>query len=215
MDNRYAISNYPDAAAVTKQLDELIKLPIYTISPEALKRYEEDYFDKKCAKSKEMIEEAKTVIPGGVQHNLAFNHPFPLVFTKAEARISMMSTATNTMTFCRLAALRCSDLTQRLCAIRSLNCSTPAALPPACSTNLNTSLPKRYAIACPMLKCSACSTPVPRPAWLRCVSRALPRRIKTSSRWAAPITAGAISSLRHPCSRLQVHTSARRSALHL
>lgn len=32
MDNRYAISNYPDAAAVTKQLDELIKLPIYTIS---------------------------------------------------------------------------------------------------------------------------------------------------------------------------------------
>ena len=42
MDNRYAISNYPDAAAVTKQLDELIKLPIYTISPEALKRYEED-----------------------------------------------------------------------------------------------------------------------------------------------------------------------------
>ena len=84
MDNRYAISNYPDAAAVTKQLDELIKLPIYTISPEALKSYEEDYFDKKCAKSKEMIEEAKTVIPGGVQHNLAFNHPFPLVFTKAE-----------------------------------------------------------------------------------------------------------------------------------
>ena len=31
-----------------------------------------------------MIEEAKTVIPGGVQHNLAFNHPFPLVFTKAD-----------------------------------------------------------------------------------------------------------------------------------
>ncbi|HZK10632.1 MAG TPA: aminotransferase class III-fold pyridoxal phosphate-dependent enzyme, partial [Clostridia bacterium] len=30
------------------------------------------------------IEEAKTRIPGGVQHNLAFNHPFPLAFTKAE-----------------------------------------------------------------------------------------------------------------------------------
>ncbi len=84
MDNRYAISTYPDAAAITKQLDELIKLPIYSVSPEALKRYEEEYFDKKCAKSKVMIEEAKTVIPGGVQHNLAFNHPFPLVFTKAE-----------------------------------------------------------------------------------------------------------------------------------
>ena len=23
-------------------------------------------------------------IPGGVQHNLAFNYPFPMVFTKAE-----------------------------------------------------------------------------------------------------------------------------------
>ncbi len=155
MDNRYAISNYPDAAAVTKQLDELIKLPIYTISPEALKRYEEDYFDKKCAKSKEMIEEAKTVIPGGVQHNLAFNHPFPLVFTKAEGAYLYYVDGNKYYDF-----LQAGGLTRliypRLCAIRSLNCSTPAALPPACSTNLNTSLPKRYAIACPMLKCSAC-----------------------------------------------------------
>lgn len=31
-----------------------------------------------------MIEEAQNIIPGGVQHNLAFNYPFPLVFTKAE-----------------------------------------------------------------------------------------------------------------------------------
>lgn len=152
MDNRYAISNYPDAAAVTKQLDELIKLPIYTISPEALKRYEEDYFDKKCAKSKEMIEEAKTVIPAACNIILPSTTVSAGVHQGGGARISMMSTATNTMTFCRLAALRCSDLTQRLCAIRSLNCSTPAALPPACSTNLNTSLPKRYAIACPIVE---------------------------------------------------------------
>ncbi|MCR5098012.1 MAG: aminotransferase class III-fold pyridoxal phosphate-dependent enzyme [Lachnospiraceae bacterium] len=31
-----------------------------------------------------MISEAKEVIPGGVQHNLAFNYPFPIVITKAE-----------------------------------------------------------------------------------------------------------------------------------
>lgn len=31
-----------------------------------------------------MTTEAQQYIPGGVQHNLAFNHPFPLVFTKAE-----------------------------------------------------------------------------------------------------------------------------------
>ncbi|MBR3781057.1 MAG: aminotransferase class III-fold pyridoxal phosphate-dependent enzyme [Clostridia bacterium] len=82
--SNHGIINYPDAQAVQKQLDELIKKPIYSISPEALKNYETEYFDKKCAKSKAMIEEAKTIIPGGVQHNLAFNYPFPLVFTKAE-----------------------------------------------------------------------------------------------------------------------------------
>ena len=31
-----------------------------------------------------MINTAVNFIPGGVQHNLAFNYPFPLVFTKAE-----------------------------------------------------------------------------------------------------------------------------------
>lgn len=82
--NGFAIDEYLDAAAVTKQLDELTKKPIYSIRPEKLKEYCEEYFDKKCSKSKEMIAEAKTIIPGGVQHNLAFNYPFPIVITKAE-----------------------------------------------------------------------------------------------------------------------------------
>ncbi len=80
----YAIKDYLDAKEVTHQLDELIKKPVYSIAPDELDKYEKEYFDEKCSKSKEMIEEAKQVIPGGVQHNLAFNHPFPLVFTKAE-----------------------------------------------------------------------------------------------------------------------------------
>lgn len=84
MNQSYAISKYPDVKKITKQLDDLIKMPIYTITPEALKRYETEYFEKTCVRSKEMIDKAKTIIPGGVQHNLAFNHPFPLVFTKAE-----------------------------------------------------------------------------------------------------------------------------------
>lgn len=84
MGNNFAISKYLDADAVTKQLDGLIKKPIYSIKPEALKKYEEEYYAKKCVKSKEMIEVAKGRIPGGVQHNLAFNYPFPLVFTKAK-----------------------------------------------------------------------------------------------------------------------------------
>ncbi len=84
MDNRYAISNYPEAEKINRELNELIAKPISTIKPEALAAYEKEYFDKKCAKSKAMITEAKQLIPGGVQHNLAFNYPFPLVFTKAE-----------------------------------------------------------------------------------------------------------------------------------
>ncbi|MBU9713849.1 aspartate aminotransferase family protein [Evansella tamaricis] len=84
MSDSFAISTYPDSHKIIDQLDQLIQKPIYTITPEALKSYEENYFEKRCATSKGMIEEAKEVIPGGVQHNLAFNHPFPLVFTKAE-----------------------------------------------------------------------------------------------------------------------------------
>ncbi len=82
--NGFAIDEYLDADKVTRQLDELIKKPVYTVRAAELKRYEEEYFEKRCAKSKEMITEAKNVIPGGVQHNLAFNYPFPLVITKAE-----------------------------------------------------------------------------------------------------------------------------------
>lgn len=81
--NGFAIDKYLDAVQVTKDLDELIKKPIFSIKPEALKVYEDEYFGKKCQKSKEMIEKAKDIIPGGVQHNLAFNYPFPIVMTKA------------------------------------------------------------------------------------------------------------------------------------
>ena len=42
------------------------------------------YFHEKCKASKSIYEEAKTYIPGGVQHNLAFNVPFPLAFVKAD-----------------------------------------------------------------------------------------------------------------------------------
>lgn len=75
--NRQGVDN------IVRDLDRLISQPIYSIKPDVLARYEEEYYDKKCAKSKEMIHEAMDYIPGGVQHNLAFNYPFPLVFTKA------------------------------------------------------------------------------------------------------------------------------------
>jgi len=42
------------------------------------------HFNEKCAKSKAATVEAKQFIPGGIQHNLANNHPFALSITKAE-----------------------------------------------------------------------------------------------------------------------------------
>ena len=36
MDTRFAITEYPDAAAITAQLDALIKKPIYSINRAAL-----------------------------------------------------------------------------------------------------------------------------------------------------------------------------------
>ena len=79
----FAISEYPDVKQVMRQLNTLISLPIRSIKKDAMAQYLK-YYDEKCKKSKVMIDEAKRYIPGGVQHNLAFNYPFPLVFTKAE-----------------------------------------------------------------------------------------------------------------------------------
>lgn len=84
MEQKFAISNYPDATDINNRLDKLKSGPIYSVKPKALKAYEEKYFNKKCAGSKEMVAKAMEVIPGGVQHNLAFNHPFPLAIDKAE-----------------------------------------------------------------------------------------------------------------------------------
>ena len=82
--NGFAIDEYLDAEKVIHELDELIKKPIFSIKKEALDNYVNNYFETKCKKSKEMISQAKEVIPGGVQHNLAFNYPFPLVMVKAK-----------------------------------------------------------------------------------------------------------------------------------
>ncbi len=75
---------YVKAKAVTKKLDALIKMPIYGVGEGALARYERDFYGKRCKASKAIVDKALNVIPGGVQHNLAFNYPFPLVFTKAD-----------------------------------------------------------------------------------------------------------------------------------
>lgn len=79
----YSVSAWPDEKKINEKMNHLINSKIYRVKPEAMKKYL-DYFDTRCQGSKKMIEEAKQYIPGGVQHNLAFNYPFPLAVAKAE-----------------------------------------------------------------------------------------------------------------------------------
>lgn len=80
----FAISEYPNVSQVYSDLRRLVKLPIRSIRKEEMQRIIDSYFGEKCKQSKAMIDTASAFIPGGVQHNLAFNHPFPLVFTQAK-----------------------------------------------------------------------------------------------------------------------------------
>ncbi|HEX7540610.1 MAG TPA: aminotransferase class III-fold pyridoxal phosphate-dependent enzyme [Anaerolineales bacterium] len=80
---QYAISQYPDVEEVYRRLDALVRQPMRPIRRGKMLEYLA-YFDTKCARSKQMTEEAKRFIPGGVQHNLAFNYPFPIAIEKAE-----------------------------------------------------------------------------------------------------------------------------------
>ena len=84
MADGFAITEYPDVPRVIADLDALIAQPIRRLRRDALQGYLDDYFEKRCQSSKAMTTEAAEYIPGGVQHNLAFNMPFPLVITKAE-----------------------------------------------------------------------------------------------------------------------------------
>jgi len=80
---QYAISKYPDVAEVYRKLDALISQPIRPVRQDKMQDVL-NYFEKKCARSKALNDEAKQVIPGGVQHNLAFNYPFPIAVEKAD-----------------------------------------------------------------------------------------------------------------------------------
>jgi len=80
---QYGISEYLNVDEVYAKLNALISQPIRPINREVMQEYL-NYYDAKCKRSKELTDEAKEIIPGGVQHNLAFNYPFPIAVDKAE-----------------------------------------------------------------------------------------------------------------------------------
>ena len=81
-EQKYAISEYPDTEKVYAGLKALVNQPMRPIRADKMQEVL-GYFDQKCKRSKEITDEAKKFIPGGVQHNLAFNYPFPIAVEKA------------------------------------------------------------------------------------------------------------------------------------
>ena len=80
---QYAISEYPDVEAISRKLKALTGQPLRPLKRDKMEQVL-GYFDSRCAKSKALTDRAKQFIPGGVQHNLAFNYPFPIAVEKAE-----------------------------------------------------------------------------------------------------------------------------------
>lgn len=77
------ISQWHDTKQVYAKLDYLLKQKIHPIAPKNMKKVLAT-LDKKCPTSKQLYQRANQVIPGGVQHNLAFNYPFSIAMDKAD-----------------------------------------------------------------------------------------------------------------------------------
>lgn len=82
--NNCGISRWDDPNEINARLKALTDQPIWEVNDDYYENEVLKYYDEKCAKSKAIYEEAKNYIPGGVQHNLAFNKPFPVAFAKAD-----------------------------------------------------------------------------------------------------------------------------------
>ena len=82
-ESAHGISEWPDTDSLYARLAELVKQPIRPIRRENMAAVLH-YFDEKCGRSKQLAKQAEEVIPGGIQHNLAFNYPFPLAMAGAK-----------------------------------------------------------------------------------------------------------------------------------
>ena len=82
MNESAAISAWPDIEALYERIDALVNQPMRPLRRDAMQRIL-GWFEERCPGSKRLYEAAQHVIPGGIQHNLAFNYPFPLAVAQA------------------------------------------------------------------------------------------------------------------------------------
>ena len=79
---QFSVSEWCDSEYILTRIDALLDEPVRPIRAEHMERVQR-YFDERCRESKRIAATAQEVIPGGVQHNLAFNYPFPLAIASA------------------------------------------------------------------------------------------------------------------------------------
>ena len=78
------ISRWDDPSIINAKLKKLTDQVIWEVDDNYYNNVVMKYFEEKCGISKAVYEESKNYIPGGVQHNLAFNKPFPMCISKAD-----------------------------------------------------------------------------------------------------------------------------------
>lgn len=78
------ITRWDSPDEINRQLKNLTDQEIWEVDDEYYNDVVMKYFDEKCKGSKAIYEESKEYIPGGVQHNLAFNKPFPMCMAKTD-----------------------------------------------------------------------------------------------------------------------------------
>ena len=83
MDN-CGISRWDDPKDINDRLKALTSQEIWEVDDEYYNGSVMKYYDEKCVASRAVYEESQQYIPGGVQHNLAFNKPFPMCMAKAD-----------------------------------------------------------------------------------------------------------------------------------
>ena len=83
MNESAAISAWPDVEALYERIAALVNQPMRPLRRDAMQRII-GWFEERCSGSKRLYDAAQRVIPGGIQHNLAFNYPFPLAISRAE-----------------------------------------------------------------------------------------------------------------------------------
>jgi glutamate-1-semialdehyde 2,1-aminomutase len=78
-----AMTFWPEADEVYGRLQRLARTPVRALRRDRIEAYLATLHGR-CAGSRALAERARQFIPGGVQHNLAFNFPFPLAIEKAD-----------------------------------------------------------------------------------------------------------------------------------